>query len=135
MSDSFRPKEMLKQIVTSSFNKPVLDIHMYQLFTPEDQALDVRGHLDKAARWQQELEGYRRKVPVIVGEWCAALDEHSNPAFRARTFSDRLVDYERYAVAQQRSFDAANVGWFYWTARTEDGGIWSFLDVAEILPR
>lgn len=125
-SDAFRPEQMSKLLAAWHSPRLVLDIHLYQLFTPEDQALDLHGHLKKASgEWSELLMSLSKRLPVMVGEWSAAMDE------RGQTYVDD--DYVRYFKTQRVTFDDLAVGWTYWTARTQNDGAWSLLDHPEFL--
>lgn len=128
VSDAFQPDRMRRRLRRSFWRLPVLDQHMYQLFIPEDRALDIDGHHAKIAAWQNELLRRRRRIRIVVGEWSAALDEYYDSKLRATTRSYAAAQYRQYAQEQQRAFEAAGCGWVYWTARTEDGGVWSLLN-------
>lgn len=133
VSDSFRPNRMVVGMIQSWFHKPVLDQHLYQLFTPEDRELDFDGHIKKTAKWERSLRRRQRWMEIVVGEWSAAMDELYQPELKkaARPFAKE--QYVQYALAQQSAFKQVGCGWFYWTARTEDGGVWSLLDHPEFL--
>ena len=121
LSDAFRPRRMACYALWHWRMKPVLDQHMYQVFSKEDRKLDWAGHETKTLKWRRELKWRNRCVQVLVGEWSAAVDDINCSELEAH-------DYERYAFTQRKVFEASGVGWFYWTARTEDKGVWSLLD-------
>ncbi len=133
VSDAFRAKDMIKRIPRLGLQNIVLDCHLYQLFTEEDRALDLQGHLAKVRVWETELKRYAKKAPVLIGEWSAAMDELYQVGDGGRTHVYTIASYKAYAHIQQEVFSSAQVGWCYWTARTEDGGIWSLLDHPELL--
>ncbi len=135
VSDSFRPKQMGRRILLGWFRRPVLDQHMYQLFTPEDRQLNLAGHIVRAKQWYNELKWRARLLPLIVGEWSAAMDEQYKPGVNDTLQQFTTNDYAAYAFEQRQSFERANCGWFYWTARVEDRGPWSLLDHPELLEK
>lgn len=127
-SDSFRPDQVSKQLAAMQLDRIVLDIHLYQLFTPEDQALDLKGHLKKAdMEWSELLARLSKRLPVMVGEWSAAMDEQRQPYTQN--------DYIDYFKTQQKTFEDSVIGWTYWTARTQHAGPWSLLDHPEFLQK
>lgn len=130
MSDAFRPEEMAKQLQKRRFTGVMLDVHLYQLFTPEDRALDLHGHIRKTERdWAKLLGKLTKRMPVIVGEWSAAMHELYLPLDQpAHTKRYGQNDYRTYFQAQHNMFNERAVSWTYWTARTERGGPWSLLD-------
>ncbi|HET6622499.1 MAG TPA: cellulase family glycosylhydrolase [Candidatus Saccharimonadales bacterium] len=125
--DAFRPKEMALALDAAGLDV-VLDVHLYQLFTPEDRTLNLKGHIRKTKRdWKKLLKKLGRSRQLLVGEWSVAMHElyrkidqpdcHYTPG-----------DYRKYFLAQCQVFEKTKAGWTYWTARTEDGGIWSYID-------
>lgn len=131
LSDSFRATAMSKSLRRAKL-KCALDIHLYQLFTPEDRALDLVGHLKKAEKeWARTLRQLAKHHQVVVGEWSAAMSEQYENGGPRRSY--QASEYVDYAQAQRKVFETNGAGWVYWTARTEDRGIWSLLDHPELL--
>ncbi len=137
MSDAFQMERMIPRLVGLPLGRPVADTHLYQLFSPEDRRLDVEGHIARTSTWFDYLLTYSQDIPVVVGEWSAAMNELPDPgqAGQAKKRRYEPSDYVRFARAQRRVFDRAHTGWFYWTARTEDRGVWSLLDHPELLEK
>lgn len=130
MSDAFRPDDMARQLQRHRFTGVMMDVHLYQLFTDEDRALDFEGHLHKTRHlWANHLHDLQQRVPIIVGEWSAAMSELYQPIDQpAHVYNYAHVDYVKYFTAQRDVFDKAGVSWTYWTAKTQYGGPWSLLD-------
>jgi glucan 1,3-beta-glucosidase len=130
MSDAFRPKDMAKKLQKQRFQGVILDVHLYQLFTESDRRLDLAGHIDKTNHeWARLLRDLTKRMPVIVGEWSAAMHELYQPIDQPEHVKKYSKDdYHTYFDAQRLAFDAAGVGWTYWTAKTAGGGPWSLLD-------
>ncbi len=127
VSDAFRPEQMSKALRKVGTDV-VLDIHLYQLFTPEDRALDLTGHLNKTKEeWDKLIKKLTKHHMVLVGEWSAAMSELYNQLNEPQRKYDSAA-YEQYAKVQQDVFNTHRASWTYWTARTEDGGVWSLLD-------
>lgn len=125
-SDSFRPDQMSQRLAAENLERVIVDVHLYQLFTPKDRVLDLGGHLKKAAgEWSELLSRLSVQMPVMVGEWSAAMDEQ-----RHAYTND---DYKHYFKTQRAVFEDFAIGWTYWTARTQHGGPWSLLDHPEFL--
>lgn len=132
VSDAFRWKEMSKALRRRSADF-VIDIHLYQLFTPEDRALDLQGHLDKVdGQWRSELRRLKKHHDVLVGEWSAAMTELYDPTIGTQR-SYESADYQTYFRSQRDLFEELGVGRTYWTSRTENAGPWSLLDHTEYL--
>ena len=135
MSDAFRPEEMSKQLAKRHFEDVLLDVHLYQLFTDEDRALDLDGHVRKAQReWSTLLQKLTKRIPVLVGEWSAAMHELYLPIDQPRhTAGYTTDDYVMYFRTQRQVFESTGAGWTYWTAKTSQGGPWSLLDNPQFL--
>ena len=130
MSDAFRPEKMAKKLQKQRFQGVMLDVHLYQLFTESDRALDLDGHIRKTnGEWVKQLRDLSRRMPIIVGEWSAAMHEQfqdvRQPAHTKRYSKD---DYHAYFMTQRQAFESVGASWTYWTAKTSDGGPWSLLD-------
>ena len=129
MSDAFQTERLLPRIISLPLQRPIVDTHMYQLFSEEDRALDFEGHMQKTTGWGRELERWTSGGErVMVGEWSAAMDELYDPKLKTTARRYTAAQYRTYAHAQQQVFEDYATGWVYWTARTEDGGVWSLLD-------
>lgn len=131
VSDAFRPEVMSKALRKARVDA-VLDVHLYQLFTPEDRHLDLSGHLKKTEKeWSKLLGKLTKHHHVLVGEWSGAMSELYNELGERQHVYDAEA-YKAYAHEQQRVFTMHGASWTYWTARTEDGGVWSFLDQPDL---
>lgn len=132
-SDSFRPDQIAKELSSESLERAVLDMHLYQLFTPEDKSLNLDQHLKKASEeWTVLLTRVaKRGLPIMVGEWSAAMNEQYNATGEKQLYNGR--DYAKYFHTQLATFDNLAIGWAYWTARVQGGGPWSLLDHHEFL--
>lgn len=126
-SDAFRGEGVAKRLGKYKWQRAILDVHMYQLFNVFDRLLSFNGHLRKASdKWPALLHRLSVHLPVLVGEWSAAL--------RTRKSYDR-DNYVQYFEAQRLTFDREAIGWTYWTIRTQDRGVWSLLDHPEFLKK
>ncbi len=137
MSDAFRPEKMAKQLQKRRYTGVILDVHLYQLFTEQDRALDLHGHLRKIDKdWRKLLRDLTKRMPVMVGEWSAAMHELYQPiAQPAHVRGYTNDDYVTYFQAQQTLFEESHVSWTYWTAKTAGGGPWSLLDHPEYVTK
>ena len=134
-ADGFRALDMAKRLSTLRREGVMLDIHLYQLFTDQDRALNLDGHMKKASQeWKVLLTKLNRYLPVIIGEWSAAMSELSLPIDQPpHTRQYTASDYVAYFKAQQRVFELTGTPWTYWTARTENRGPWSLLEHPKFL--
>lgn len=125
--DRFLPRRWQWALHWPFYRNVAQDYHHYQIFTPEDKALDLPGHLVKAMRTGSLLRWVNWHRPIIIGEWSAALDPQSLAALRGAQLQ---AGYKEYVATQLKSYEHTSA-WFYWTYRTEDGGPWSLRDIVE----
>lgn len=120
VSDGFEPRRMAKALGRLGYGaRVVLDVHLYQLFTPADRALDFAGHLAKVEdEWIVLLADLQEFCPVLVGEWSAALPAGVDT-------SPRNVEYFH---AQRAVFDAGCWAHSYWAYKAPGAGAWSYRD-------
>lgn len=136
--DAFRPfEEYSGEFDEPGFSNVVLDIHRYQLFTPQDTGMDIYGHIQKAAiGWKNEADDAIENSGLwtYVGEWSLGLDRKvvslwaEGPSDHALTSMDafqRDVGYRAYGAAQIVTFEKY-LGWFFWSYKTETALAWSF---------
>lgn len=128
VSDAFKPAEMVKALKGIGLTDVILDCHMYQLFSDEDKALDFDGHIAKVGSWQRELAQYSQHVPLMIGEWSAALDLAKLAGKAEREQMDMI---KRYYRVQQAVFDKTSTIQCYWTYKTEGKGPWSYRDQSD----
>lgn len=124
--DSFRPSRLR----LGRLQDMVVDMHLYQAFGAADTALDLDGHIAKAAYvWPELIQHLDKYVQVIVGEWSLGLDERT---FNGMTEAQRTDGLQRFAQAQLQGFAAAD-GWFFWSYKTEGDGMpgWNYRTCVE----
>jgi glucan 1,3-beta-glucosidase len=126
-SDRFQPRNWWWLLHWPLHRNAVQDNHHYQIFTLEDKALTVSGHLAKAAKSALIFRFIASHRKIIIGEWSAALDAQSLKDVETVALKQA---YTAYTQAQIKAF-ATTDGWFYWTYRTEDAGPWSLRDMVE----
>jgi glucan 1,3-beta-glucosidase len=119
ISDAFATKDWKDAMPKSRYKNVYLDMHMYQVFSPEDKRLSLDGHIKKARSWKDVIKFVRSSMPVIIGEWSIALPHDTDG------IEDQDDALRRYASAQLEAFEEAD-GWFYWTYKTEGKGPWDF---------
>lgn len=121
VSDAFRPMKMARALGRRRLgDQLVLDVHLYQLFSQEDQQMSLNEHMVKAKdEWTELLTCLSEYMPVLVGEWSAVLPEKVSSA-------GSCEDYYR---AQKRTFDACAWAHSYWSYKVPGSAIWSFRDI------
>jgi glucan 1,3-beta-glucosidase len=120
--DGFRALAWSKIMQGPAFPGVILDTHLYQVFTPEDQQRDTSEHLQIAAiERKKQIDEMQRHHPVYIGEWSLALPKKS---FEGRSAYEVNITKRAFADVQLVSYENA-VGWFFWTYRTEKSPEWS----------
>ncbi len=121
MSDAYRPlaewDDFLKQ---PQFKNVLLDMHLYQVFSDKDKALDLAGHITKALKWKRILEEFGADR-IIIGEWSIVVDN----VYDKLSSADARLARTLYMQAQQYAFSNTD-GWFYWNYKTEAAGDWNY---------
>ena len=118
ISDAFKPLRMARALSRRGYgDRIVLDVHLYQVFAREEQSLSVNEHIAKVEDdWRLLLDQLREHVPVIVGEWSAALP----PA------AERETRNQEYFKAQQTLFDSFTWAHSDWSYKAPGSGAWSY---------
>lgn len=135
--DGFRPfEEYLGTMAEPEFGNVILDMHRYQVFEPADMAMDIYGHIHRAAiGWKNEADDVIENSGLwtYVGEWSLGLDRTvvslwaDGPTQHALEEMDafqRDAAYRAYGAAQLATFEKY-LGWFFWSYKTETAPAWS----------
>jgi glucan 1,3-beta-glucosidase len=127
-NDAFRPFDWENALSKPQYTQVMLDTHLYQVFTDEDNALDIDGHILKTINeWGERLDRMQKLHPVVVGEWSIELKESSLVGLSE---FECEVAARAYGATQLVTFRRA-AGWFFWTYRTETAPKWNFRDCVE----
>jgi len=120
VSDAFQPIRLARALVRAKLgDQLVLDVHLYQLFSSEDQRMTLGQHIDKVQyEWKDLLLNVSGQVPVLVGEWSATLPSRVTTPAACRQF------YE----AQINTFNETAWAHSYWSYKVPGGGSWSYRD-------
>ncbi|MFZ1812406.1 MAG: cellulase family glycosylhydrolase [Candidatus Saccharimonadales bacterium] len=124
VSDAFAPLKVAQKLARRSYGKHiVLDVHLYQLFSRQDQKMSFEKHIMTAEeRWRDLIDEVQRYVPVLVGEWSAALDPSTYEDGQGSE-AERVSDYY---LAQKRTFDDSVWAHAYWTYKAPKRGTWDW---------
>lgn len=127
-SDFFPPRKWRRGIRRKKYGNLYLDRHHYQAYSRRDKRLGMEGHMRKTLKaLPKALQKMRRRQPVIIGEWSLALDSQTLKGFNNL---QQHAARRAYAAAQLIAFENI-AGWFYWSYKTDEGGVWSFRDAVE----
>jgi len=123
--DAFRPLQWTDFMREPEYANVILDTHFYQCFNEEDRKRDLHAQVAFAVVERRKLlDGIKRQLPCLVGEWSCALPPES---LGGRTGFALDAAMRAYAAAQLINYDNTR-GWFFWTYKTEEGGAWSLRD-------
>lgn len=123
-SDAYRPMDW-SGAFDATYKNIVLDMHLYQAFTPEDTKMSMHDHIEKALHdWKNMIREIQTDIPVLVGEWSLGLDNHALDGHDPQQYDLAL---KAYAAAQIDSFKQGT-GWCFWTYKTENMAGWSAVD-------
>lgn len=127
-SDGFQPERWQWVLHRGLYRNVYIDTHQYQVFTEADKSMPADDHLRRTVSdVPLQLKRMRRHHPVVVGEWSAALDARSLQGLDAEAREKAL---KAYCQAQRQAYDWMDA-WFYWSYKTDEGGVWSFRDCHE----
>lgn len=122
-SDNFKPRRWKRKLRAPKFENTIIDTHRYQAYTRKDKRLDLAGHMRKTLIGERRfLAKMAKRHPVIVGEWSLALNKKALEGFNP---SQKAAARRAYGAAQLITYEHT-AGWFYWSYKTEEGGVWSF---------
>jgi glucan 1,3-beta-glucosidase len=126
--DAFRPLEWKNFMSGPDYGNVILDTHLYQCFSDQDDQRDLSGQIEVAAvERKQQLDQMQKQLPCLVGEWSLALPWKS---LQGLDPLGREAAMRAFGAAQLLSYETTR-GWFFWTYRTEKGGGWSFRDCVD----
>jgi glucan 1,3-beta-glucosidase len=126
--DGFRPNDWSEFMPGPNEQNIIMDRHLYQCFTAEDQKREIHDQIGLAVKGRkEELERISKRHRWIVGEWSCGLP---NKALGRGKGLDLDAAMRAYGAAQLLTYGRTE-GWFFWTYRTEKGGGWSFRDCVE----
>lgn len=116
-SDAFMPRLLSGVLKGASEYPVVMDVHWYQF-----GKTNLNGYFATLERRSDEIERLQRKQPIIIGEWSGMLSRET----LAGLPDDEKAALERRHIERQLAAYASAAGWFYWTYKTEEEGIWNF---------
>lgn len=123
VSDAFRPLKMAQALSRRGYgSRLVLDVHLYQVFGRAEQELSVDEHIAIVQdEWQQLLDELATYLPVMVGEWSAALPSRADKEGRTA----------EYFKVQQHFFESGSWAHCYWSYKAPGCGAWDYRSRSE----
>ena len=127
-SDAFKPRQWRKRLPAEHYADMYVDHHQYQIFAWLDKLLPARVQVWRAKfLLPRKLQAMAKRHPLIVGEWSLAMRSEK---LRHVHSEKRRRLAKVYYQDQVAAFDCT-AAWFYWTYKTENGGLWSFRDMVD----
>lgn len=122
-SDAFSPWLLSGALSGQPHYPVVMDVHWYQFGYKKSWqrcVAMIRRRSKHLARWQG-------RQPVIIGEWSGAL---STKLLAEKPKKEREAMVHLSIQEQLRAYEFA-AGWFYWTYKLEERGVWNFRSLVE----
>ena len=120
--DAFSPRLMNGALWGHDRRFPVImDSHWYQ-FTDLFRRVRPRwGYFRLVTAHGRLAHRLTRRQPQVIGEWSVVLSEEF-----LRGLDDEQREFlQRKHLARQLAAYTHTAGWFYWSYKVEDGGLWS----------
>lgn len=121
-SDAFMPRLLSGMLRLKAGYPLAMDIHWYQFGKTE-----LEKYLSSLGNRPKTIADLQRKQPVIIGEWSGML---SHETLIGYSNSDK-TELQRLHIERQLAAYERAAGWFYWTYKTEEKGIWNFRHLVE----
>lgn len=125
--DGFTPRLMSGALGGSKDYPVMMDVHWYQFGSIWSRVETLAWYFRRVAARVGLLQRLETQQPVIVGEWSVVLS--GKVLHRAAGLSEAQA-VRRHAQLQLGIYAQA-AGWFYWTYKTENRGIWHFRSQVE----
>lgn len=131
VSDAFRPLRLARALSRRGYgSRVVMDLHLYQMFDDKYQSMSHGEHLKEVAdEWGKDLQTIQQLVPVMIGEWSAALPV---AAYAGLTQGQKEAACVRYYQAQEALFDETAWAHSYWSYKTPAWGVWDYKKISQL---
>ncbi len=125
--DAFTPRLLSGALRVDPRFPVVMDVHWYHFLDWLFRWRSVESYFRKLGRRFRVIKWLQRRQPVIIGEWSMVL---SDKAMKKYPKSEERDLFRRNGRLQLEAYGHA-AGWFYWTYKTEEPGIWHFRSLVE----
>lgn len=124
VSDAFQPRRMARALARRRYGfQLVLDVHLYQVFDPEENNMSLQEHVDKVHNeWRALLIELGAEVEVMVGEWSAALPAAAYDGLTGGEGKNAKAYYD----AQRELFEDHVWAHCYWSYKAPGAGVWDY---------
>lgn len=125
--DAFTPR-LLSGALHAKVSFPVvMDVHWYHFLNLFYRWRSVEGYFHKLQRRGRLITSLQRRQPIIIGEWSLVI---AGETVKKYPVADTDAYTKRHADLLLHAYDTA-AGWFYWSYKTENPGIWHFRSLVE----
>ena len=125
-SDAFSPR-LFAGWLPGRPNHSVMDIHKYHMTTFMAQRFSMDWYYKRLQRYTRLLQRLSKQQPIIIGEWSGALRQS---AYDRIPTAEHPALTRSYIAKQLETFQDV-AGWFYWSYKTEQPGVWDFKSQVE----
>lgn len=125
--DAFTPRLLSAAIWPRSDCPVAMDIHWYHFTDWLHRWLPLEWYFRKVRRRGALIGRLQAHQPVIVGEWSIVI---AAEILRKYPSSEHAGLMRRHGEMQLDAYAAA-AGWFYWSYKTEEPGVWNFRSLVE----
>ncbi|MDB5168497.1 MAG: putative Glucan 1,3-beta-glucosidase [Candidatus Saccharibacteria bacterium] len=125
--DAFTPRLLTGALWPDPRYPVVMDIHWYQFGSIWRKHEKLDDYFTRVWRRAWLLMKLQSKQPIIIGEWSVVLTQE---ALAGRSPQEAQQAFQRHGALQLETYEFA-FGWFYWSYRTEERGIWNFRALIE----
>ena len=121
-SDGYLPNFFTGAVRPKEGFPVVMDIHWYNL-----GIFPLPWYFALLAKRPGSIRRFGRRQPVVIGEWSGML---SYRKLKKLPEEERERLQKEHLVRQLEAYKGAS-GWFYWSYKTEQPGIWNFRSLVE----
>jgi glucan 1,3-beta-glucosidase len=125
-SDAWTPR-LLAGIWRRDGHAAVMDVHLYHMTTPMSRWRSLDWYYGKLRRRHRMLMRLSRRRPIIVGEWSGMV--HGKHLLKIPQAGHQAI-IDQHNAAQLELYQELP-GWFYWSYKTEQPGVWNFRSLVE----
>jgi len=125
-SDAFSPR-LFSGWLPNQPRQSVMDVHSYHMTTFMAQRFSFDWYVKKLQRYPKLLDRLSKRQPIIIGEWSGALRQTAYDRIPTKDHQELTL---HYIALQLEAFSGA-AGWFYWSYKTEQPGVWDFRSQVE----
>lgn len=128
-SDAFMPRLMSGTLRTHADYPVMMDAHWYHFFTPKwlQRKTPISWYY-RVLHWRKVLFArLTRDQPILLGEWSGVIGGQALSRYPTSDHQDLM----RHHLRDQVGVFSEIAGWFYWSYKTQERGIFHFRSMVE----